>query len=140
MFVACGVAFAYGATNYNVGNAAKMGPGYFPLMLGVVLAILGALVTLTALTVDTPDGEPIGHFDWRSIFIILGSVALFGFLLQPAGMVISLLVLVIASSFASHEFTWKGTLINAVVMVVLCFITFVWALKLQFPIWPSFIK
>ncbi len=140
MFVVVGVAFAYGAKNYNIGNAAKMGPGYFPLMLGLLLAVLGAIVTLTALSVETVDGDPIGGFDWRSILVVLGSVCLFGFLLQKLGLIVALLGLVIVSSFASHEFSWKGTLINAVVMVALCLVTFVWALKLQFNILPPFLS
>lgn len=140
MFVAAGLAFAIGARNYNIGDAAKMGPGYFPLVLGVLLALLGAFIVFEALTIETSDGEPIGHFDWKTILIILGSVCLFGFLLQPAGLVVSLVVLVVASSLASHEFTWRGTIINASVMLALCLVVFVWALKLQFPVWPAFMR
>jgi Tripartite tricarboxylate transporter TctB family len=140
MFTVLGVIFAYGATSYNIGSAAKMGPGYFPLMLGVVLALLGAAVTLRALSVQTADGEPIDAFDWKTTLIVLGSVCLFGFLLPTMGLMLALLALVIGSSLASHEFTWKGTLISAVFLIALCLVVFVWALKLQFNILPAFLR
>jgi Tripartite tricarboxylate transporter TctB family len=139
MFTVVGVVFAFGAMSYNVGSAAKMGPGYFPLMLGVLLAVLGAIVTLTALTVETPDGSPVAAFDWRSLALTLGAVCLFAFLLLKMGLVIALITLVIVSSLADHAFSWKGTLINTLILVVLCLAVFVYGLKLQFPIWPPFI-
>jgi hypothetical protein len=69
--------------------------------------------------------------------LVLGSVVLFGILLQRAGLVISLATVVIVSSYASHEFGWKATLINTVVLVALCMAVFVYALSLQFPLWPT---
>ena len=60
MFMGVGVAFAWGATNYTVGTGARMGPGYFPLMLGIVMTVIGALMTFFALTVETVDGAKIG--------------------------------------------------------------------------------
>jgi Tripartite tricarboxylate transporter TctB family len=140
MFTVLGIVFAYGATNYTIGSAAKMGPGYFPLMLGVVLSLLGAAVTLRSLSVETADGDPVDAFNIRTIAIILGAVCLFAFLLQPMGLIVALLALVVMSSYASHEFSWKGTMINAAVMIALCMGVFVFALKLQFPILPSFLR
>lgn len=140
MFMAAGVAFAWAASGYAVGSAARMGPGYFPLMLGVLLAVLGAVITLQAMTIETEDGEPVAAWDWRSIVLVLGAVSLFGALLVPAGLIVALVVLVVVSSFASHEFGWRATLINAVVLVALCLVTFVWGLKLQFPLLPRFLQ
>ena len=50
MFTAVGASFAWGATSYEVGGAARMGPGYFPLMLGIILSILGVIITFQSLT------------------------------------------------------------------------------------------
>ena len=58
MFTVVGAAFAYGATGYSVGTGGRMGPGYFPLLLGVILAILGGIIMFKALVVHTADGEP----------------------------------------------------------------------------------
>ncbi|MDD5333170.1 MAG: tripartite tricarboxylate transporter TctB family protein, partial [Rhodoferax sp.] len=67
VFMAVGGAFAWGATTYTVGSGARMGPGYFPLMLGVLLALLGAVITFKAMVVETEDGEKIGKWIWRPV-------------------------------------------------------------------------
>ena len=78
MFMCVGVAFAWGASTYNIGNGARMGPGYFPLMLGVLLALLGGLITFKALVVETIDGEKIGKFAWKPLFFIITANLVFG--------------------------------------------------------------
>ena len=60
MFMGVGTAFAWGATTYSVGSGARMGPGYFPLMLGILLALNGAVITFKATVVETVDGDKIG--------------------------------------------------------------------------------
>ncbi len=137
MFIAIGLSFAWGATTYSFGSSANPGPGYFPFGLGLILAVLGALVIFTALTIETADGDPVGAFAWRPLLIILASVALFGFLLPRLGMVICLPLLVIASSLASDEFTWKAAIINASVLITLSYAVFVAGLKLTIPLWPT---
>ena len=137
MFVAIGVAFAWGATEYSFGNSARPGPGYFPFGLGVLLALLGGVVLFKALTIESPDGDPIGAFAWRPLAIIIGSVMLFGFLLPRAGMLIALPVLVIGSSMASDEFSWKGSVINAVILTVMSWVVFVKGLSLTIPLLPG---
>jgi hypothetical protein len=61
MFTLVGAAFAWGATNYSIGTGARMGPGYFPLLLGIFLAVLGAFITFYSLVEHTEDGEPSGQ-------------------------------------------------------------------------------
>ncbi len=137
MFVAIGVAFAWGATEYSFGNSARPGPGYFPFGLGVLMALLGGAVLFKALTIESHDGDPIGAFAWRPLAIIIGSVVLFGFLLPRAGMLISLPILVIGSSLASDEFTWKGSILNAVILTLLSWVVFVKGLSLTIPLLPG---
>ncbi len=74
MFVAVGLGFAWGATNYSFGTSARPGPGYFPFGLGLLLAVLGALVLFKSLTIETEGGEPIGAFAWKPLIIISLSV------------------------------------------------------------------
>jgi hypothetical protein len=81
MFMGVGVAFAWGATTYNVGNGARMGPGYFTLMLGILLALIGSLITFKATVVETVDGEKIGKWAWKPLFFILAANFAFGILL-----------------------------------------------------------
>ena len=138
MFIVVGGAFAIGALNYSFGSSARPGPAYFPFGLGVLLAILGGMILFEALTIETEDGEPIGKFAWKPLFIILGAVALFGFMLPRMGMVVSLPVLVLISAYASDEHTWVGTIVNAAVLTVMSWLVFVVGLKLTIPIWPAF--
>src|SRR5882724_6040769 len=81
MFMAIGIAFAWGATTYTVGEGARMGPGYFPLVLGVVLASLGAFIFFESLVVETEDGEKIGAWAWRPLFFVIAANLAFGVLL-----------------------------------------------------------
>ena len=139
MFITVGVVFAWGATEYSFGNSARPGPGYFPFGLGVLLALLGSVVLFKALTIESADGGRIGPFAWRPLLIILGSVVLFGALLPKGGLVLALPALVITSSLASDEFSWKGTLVNAVIPTAMSYLMFVVGLKLTIPVLPAFI-
>jgi hypothetical protein len=139
MFIVVGGAFAIGALNYSFGSSARPGPAYFPFGLGVLLAILGGMILFEALTIETEDGEPIGAFAWRPLFIILGAVLLFGFMLPRIGMVISLPILVLISAYASEEHTWVGSIINAAILTLMSWLVFVVGLKLTIPMWPTFL-
>jgi hypothetical protein len=147
MFTAVGIAFAWGATNYTVGNGARMGPGYFPLMLGVLLALLGLAVTFSALVVETEDGNPIGSWAWKPLGFIIGSNVLFGILLAglpklgiPAfGLIIAIYGLTFVAALAGDEFKAKEVAILATVLAIMSYCAFILLLKLQFPVWPSFI-
>jgi hypothetical protein len=137
MFIAVGVGFAWGATNYSFGQSARPGPGYFPFGLGLLMAILGAFVLFGALTKDTEDGDPVGSFAWRPLAIIIGSILLFGFLLPRAGMFITLPILVVLSASASDEFKLKEALLNAVILTAGSWVIFIYGLNLTIPLWPT---
>ena len=78
MFMVVGISFAWGATTYSGGSGARMGPGYFPLLLGVMLAIIGAVVSFKALVVETSNGDKIGAWAWKPLFFIISANLLFG--------------------------------------------------------------
>lgn len=138
MFVAIGIGFALGATSYSMGTAARMGPGYFPFWLGVCLTLLGAVVTLGALSPKAQETE-LEKFDWKITFIVIGSVALCGVLLDVLGVYISVFLLVFLSSMASHIFNWKVALANGIFLVLFVWLAFIKGLGLIFPLWPSFL-
>ncbi|GIX23496.1 MAG: membrane protein [Caldimonas sp.] len=140
MFIIVGIAFAWGATEYSFGDSARPGPGYFPFGLGILLAILGALVTFGSLTIETEDGEPIGHIGWKPLFIIVGSVVLFAAALPRLGLLIALPLLVIVASLAGDEFNWRDAIIAAVVLTALSWFVFSWALNLVIPLWPAWLS
>ena len=147
MFMGVGVAFAWGATTYNVGTGARMGPGFFPLYLGVLMAILGAVITFKALVIETIDGDKIGKWAWRPLFFIIFANLMFGVLLAglpsfgiPAfGLIVGIYALVFIASMAEPGWKFKSTFVLATVLAAGSYIAFVLALKLQFPVWPEFI-
>ena len=138
MFIAFGLFFAILARGYQMGTAAKMGSGYFPFWLGVVLCLLGLFVLVRSLASSSVE-DGLAAWDWKSVLWVTGSVVLFAILLQYIGVVLSIMVLVFVSAMASHEFHWKQTLINAIILIVIAYAAFVWFLKLQFPVWPPFL-
>jgi Tripartite tricarboxylate transporter TctB family len=147
MFTVVGAAFAYGATNYNIGSGGRMGPGYFPLLLGVILALMGAVIMFKALVVETSTGDKIGKWAWKPLFFIIAANLLFGILLGglpslgiPAmGLIAAIFGITIVASLAGDEFRLKEVLILAVVLSIGSYLAFVVLLKLQFPVWPTFI-
>lgn len=139
MFVVVGVGFAIGALNYSFGNSARPGPAYFPFGLGILLAILGAMILFEALTIETEDGEPIGAWGWKPLIVITTSVIAFGFILPRLGMIISLPILVCYSAWAGDEFHWKDALINAAILTAGSYLIFIMGLKLTIPVWPTFL-
>ena len=147
MFMGTGVAFAWGATTYNVGSGARMGPGYFPLMLGVLMAVLGVVITFKALVVETVGGDKIGKWAWKPLSFIILANLVFGVLLAglpsikfPAmGMIIAIYALTFIASMAEAGWKVKNTFILATVLAVGSYLAFVVVLKLQFPVWPTFI-
>lgn len=147
MFMAVGIAFAWGATNYTIGEGARMGPGYFPLMLGILLAALGGFIVFEAMVVETEDGEPIGKWAWKPLGFIIGSNVLFGVLLGglprfgiPAmGLIVAIYGLTFVAAMAGDEFKWKEVIILATVLAIGSYLAFIMLLNLQFQVWPTFI-
>lgn len=139
MFIAVGIAFAWGATNYSFGSSARPGPGYFPFGLGVVMSVLGAAVLFGALTVETEDGDPIGSWAGKPLLIIMVAVGLFGWTLPQLGLAIALPILIVMSSLAGDEFHWKDALISIVVLTLGSWLVFIKGLNLVIPLWPKFI-
>ena len=138
MFIIFGVLYMVWSQDYQFGTAQRMGPGYFPTVLGGLLIFLGILVGLPTFKADAEETEvePIG---WRGLTVILGAVILYGVLLPRLGFVISMAVLVIGSAMASREFTWKAAILSTIVLGGFSYLVFVKGLNLQFPVWPPFL-
>ncbi len=138
MFILIGLGFAWKATSYSMGTAARMGPGYFPHWLGIIMAVLGAVILLSSIRSKAEKTE-VDRFDFKILAIIIGSIVLFGLTLRPLGLIVSLFLLVSVSSLASHEHSWKVSILNSAFLALLCWLAFVKGLKLVFPIWPAFL-
>ena len=136
MFVGLGLFVLIYSSKYALGTAARMGPGYFPRILGILMVFLGAILAIRAFRLK---GPPIPRWKWRPTIVVLGSVVLFGAIVQSVGVALSTVILIVVSSAASHEFRVREALISGVLLAALAVGVFVIGLKLQLPIWPTFI-
>jgi len=147
MFAAVGVGFAVGATNYTIGQASRMGPGYFPLILGILLAVLGAIISLQSFSSKAPDGDLIGKWAWKPLFFVLGANLVFGLMLgglpsigfPSFGLIVAIYALVFIASMAGPKVPFKEQIVLATLLAVGSYFAFIKLLNLQFPVWPSFL-
>jgi len=137
MFIAVGLFFLIGARNYELGSAARMGPAYFPTMVGGGLAVIGVVVFFQSLVVK---GGKVAAFPIRLILLMTVALLLFGYLLKPLGLVAALTLLVVVSALAGHEFKLKEVLVLAFALVILSVLVFVKGLGQPFPLWPGFLS
>lgn len=135
MFIAFGAAFAIIAKSYPMGTAVRMGPAYFPTILGWILVGLGLIIAFRGFTI--PDEAP-RKTQWTTLFWILGSAVAFGLLVDPLkmGFVVAVFASVVLCAYGGYEFNWKEALIEALVLVVVCWAAFVYGLGLPFRLFP----
>lgn len=144
LFVLVGLTFSVWATYYKLGTASSMGPGYFPLLLGLLLVLLGTINIVKSLFVNE-DG--MGHIAVRPLFFILLANILFGILLgglpsvglKPFGLIAAIFALVIVSGFADKNSVKKESLFLAMLLAVVSVVLFVWLLGMPFTVLPWFI-
>jgi hypothetical protein len=135
MFLAFGLFFAVWAiANYQMGTAVRMGPAYFPTVLGGLLAFLGLVVLAMSVTVA---GPKVDKFHFRPLLMILLANIAYGYLMKPLGLVLATAVLVFISAFGGHEFKWKEVSLLYVFLIVFSVLVFVKGLTLPFPLWPA---
>jgi hypothetical protein len=134
MFCGFAVVGILAARGYSVGSAGKMGPGYFPLLLGGVLAALG--VTLIARSIAIA-GEPLARFHVLPLVVIATAVCLFGVMVEPLGLAVSLAVLTMLSAAAGRPFRPLEAAALTAALIAFSIGVFVYALGLPFNIWPS---
>ena len=137
MFIGFGLFFIVVAlVYYKMGSAVRMGPAYFPVLLGGLLSVLGLIVLVDSFVLT---GPKVAKFHFRPLLFIAVSSLAFAYLLKPLGLVLAAAALVFISAYGGHEFKWKEVAIMTVVLVIFSVIVFVKGLTLPFPICPSFI-
>jgi hypothetical protein len=135
MFLGIGGFFvAWAMSHYQMGTAVRMGPAYFPAVLGGLLCVLGVIVLLGSFAVE---GPPVPRFSFRPLLLISVACVLYGYMMKPLGLVLSTAILVFLSAFGGHEFKWKEVAILYVVLVIFSVLVFVKGLTLPFPLWPA---
>ena len=137
MFIAFGIFFLVVARNYQMGSAVRMGPAYFPTVLGGIMAVLGAIVFFQSLVVQ---GPKLPKMSFKPIFFISLALVLFGYLLKPLGFILALAIMVFVSAFGGHEYKTKEVAILTVILIIFSVLMFVKGLTLPFPLWPDFMS
>ncbi|HEU4377020.1 MAG TPA: tripartite tricarboxylate transporter TctB family protein [Hyphomicrobiaceae bacterium] len=133
LFVAFGGAALVISQAYEIGAASRMGPGYFPRMLGVLLVVLGAVLALRGLW-PSSQAQPRWHL--RPLLVILAGVASFTIAAPRLGLVVAGFLLVCISSAASPEFRWKEALLSGAIQGLAAVAVFIYGLRIPLPVWP----
>lgn len=162
VFSVVGLAFAWGANAHPVGTAARMGAGYFPMMVGIALTVIGAVISIRAVWRDQrgrkrlaapnaasearQDGSSMRPSQWRPLVFVLGANLVFGALLvgvpsvgiPSMGMLVAVPALVITASLAQAKVHWRQVAWLCLVLTLGSYLIFVRLLNLQIPVLPRF--
>ncbi|OGP58735.1 MAG: hypothetical protein A2V65_05375 [Deltaproteobacteria bacterium RBG_13_49_15] len=139
MFLFFGAVAIFFSVKYQIGTAARMGPGYFPFALGLLLAVLGSGLVITS-SIAAKERQAPPSWQFKPLVLILSSVVIFSLILRPLGLLLSTVTLVVTASYANLEFRWKEAVLNAAVLVGIVLLVFVYFLHFQVPIWPWFLS
>lgn len=132
VFIGFGLFFAIVSTTYEVGSPLNMGPGYFPLVLGGVLVLLGAAIVVKGFVAG--EGEAIGPVPWRAAALIVAAVVFFGITVRGLGLVPSLFIATLLTAFAGHRTGVIPAVVIAGGLTILCVLIFVVGLQLRVPL------
>ena len=133
IFLFFGAVAAYIARDYPMGSAVRMGPGYFPDLLGILLALLGVVICIKSLLIH---GERIESVNLRALLLVLGAVGVFAGTIESAGIVIATALLVGVGAAASPESRLHEVAILIVFLLALAVGVFTYALGLPFKLFP----
>jgi hypothetical protein len=131
IFLAAGLASVGFARGYTMGTTMRMGPGYFPTVLGALLALIGLTLIVRAWL---RAGAPVGRLAYSKLALVMASNVLFALLLRRLGLAGALILLVVVSAYASKRFRWPVALGLAVGLAAGSSILFVRLLGLPIPI------
>ena len=134
MFIAFGIGFLIVAQNYAMGTAVRMGPAYFPTVLGGLLALIGLAIFIESFVAT---GEKVPRIVFRPMTLIVLSIVLFGALLKPLGLIVSTAILIVLGALGGHEFKTKEVVILYVALAVFSVLVFVRGLGLPIPVCPA---
>jgi hypothetical protein len=138
IYIAFGGAMFWAALSYRLGTAGRMGPGYFPRVLALILVGIGVISLIRGCIVR---GSPVGELAWKPLAMISLSSALFGLLLERAGLVVALAALVLVSASASKEFRWEPkALFGLAGLILFCVLAFVKGLSVPMPILGTWLE
>jgi len=132
VFMAIGLAGIYFGHDLTFGTAARMGPGYFPVILSWIIVAIGVIVGIKALTIEGPGIEPI---QLRPILIIILAILAFGYLIDRAGLAITAVLLTVLAAFARRDVNLVEAILLGVCLAIFAVVVFVYGLSQPFSAW-----
>jgi hypothetical protein len=129
VFVGFGLLFAVGATTYAIGSAARMGPGFYPLVVGVLLVLIGIAIVFRS--GREADAEPITPPAWRAVAFIIGAIMFFALTARGLGLLPSIFITAALSSLASPRTSIPMALGFGILLTAISVAIFVFALRLN---------
>lgn len=131
--MAIGAFVAWHAYNeYDIGRLARMGPGFFPVSLGIILSLIGLCITIPAFL---RPGSPI-KIEFKALIAVTLSIVVFAFLLRTAGLILATMAAVLVSSVPDRTIIWKGRIILAFGVAAVTWVVFIFGLGMLIPVWP----
>ena len=140
IFIGFGLAFGYTSLTYEVGTALRMGPGYFPLILSLVILLLGVIIAARSFFTG-PDKVPLARVPWVGVTLLVGGLVFFGATVRGLGLAPSLFISVFMGAFASQRTGFLGALFLAGLLTFTCIAIFIWALGMPLAVigpWARF--
>src|SRR3546814_4530294 len=119
-----------------MGTIVRIGPGFFPVAIGCVIALIGALIIVPELLTGNKT-EPVELVHLRPLVVITLAVMAFGLLIRPMGLVIRVATLVLVGAFGRREIRPLETLGLIAVLFVFFVVLFVYGLNLPLSMWPD---
>jgi hypothetical protein len=138
LVVAIGAGFLLVGQELEFGTARSMGPGYFPTILSLLMMALGAAMILLAWRAPYEEGA-LGHIPWRGLALVIGATVFFGLGLRGLGLAPVLLLVVLATAWASRYARWRTSLPLALGIAAFCAALFIKALGLPLPLLGSWL-
>jgi hypothetical protein len=137
VFIAFGLAFAFGALDYDIGTPLRMGPGYVPLVLGGLLVVLGAVIVVKGFVAG--EGEPVGDVPLRAVILIVAAFFIFGITVRGLGVVPSLFFTTFVAALARQRTSPLSALVIAIGLTAASVLIFIVLLRLRLPLWGPWI-
>lgn len=129
VFTGLGLAFTITSATYEIGTPLRMGPGFFPLVLGGLLVVLGVSIAVTGFV--AAEGGEIGTVPWRSLVLLLAAILFFGFTVRNLGLVPTLFVTVLLAGLAGRRPRLIPAVVIAASLTALSVLIFVYVLQLR---------
>jgi len=135
MFLAFGAGAAVIAHGYNFGTPARMGSGFFPVVIGVIIAIMGLVLIVRSLLKPASD-EAVGEFQFRPLVFISAAIVIFGVLIEDAGLIASLAALIVVARLAGREGSLLELALMVAVLIAIAVGIFVYGLNIRLKLGP----